>query len=71
MKNKQVITAKEIKRLPAGTEINIIRESDGQIRIAEVVNCGKRKMLRGPRGLSYIKDIPGYLYELRTEEKNE
>ena len=61
----KTLTAAQVKKLPVGTDVRIVRESTGQTGLLWVVKSGRKKMLRGvaTKRLHEIKDRQGWHYE--------
>jgi len=60
----KTLTAAQVKRLPVGTDVALVRESTGQRALLWVVKSGRKKMLRGVFGWMHeIADRPGWHYE--------
>jgi len=61
----KTLTAAQVKKLPVGTDVRLVRESTGRTGLLRVVKSGRRKMLRGvvTDHLHEIKDRQGWHYE--------
>lgn len=59
----KILTADQVKKLPVGTDIIIVREGTGQTGMTWIVKVGRKKMLRGVAATHEIKDRPGWHYE--------
>lgn len=59
----RILTAEQVKRLPVGTDIILVREGTGQTGMLWVVKVGRKKMLRGVAATHEIVDRPGWHYE--------
>lgn len=69
----KTLTAAQVKKLPVGTDVRIVRESTGQTGLLWVVKSGRKKMLRGvvTSHLHEIKDRQGWHYEeVETDDKD-
>lgn len=63
------LTAAQVKRLPVGTDVALVRESTGQRGMLWVVKSGRKKMLKGVLGaLHEITDRPGWHYEEKEHD---
>lgn len=68
----KILTAKQVKKLPVGTDIAIVNERTGAKGLCWIIKSGKKKVLRDVYDVHDIKDRDGYRYEevdLREEEK--
>lgn len=69
----KTLTAAQVKKLPVGTDVRLVRESKGQTGLLWVVKSGRKKMLRGvvTGHLHEIKDRQGWHYEeVDTHDQN-
>ena len=69
----KTLTAAQVKKLPVGTDVRLVRESTGQTGLLWVVKSGRKKMLRGvvTGHLHEIKDRQGWHYEeVDKDDKN-
>ena len=66
----KTLTAEQVKRLPVGTDIRLVRNEDGKSGLLHIVKYGRQKRLKGvftePRE---IKDQPGWHFE-RVEDES-
>lgn len=60
----KILTAAQVKKLPVGTDVVIVRESDNRTGSLWVVKSGRKTMLKGVYGLREIVDRPGWHYEV-------
>ena len=69
----KILTAAQVKKLPVGTDVRLVRESTGRTGLLWVVKSGRKKMLRGvvTGHLHEIKDRQGWHYEeVDKDDKN-
>ena len=57
------LTAAQVKKLPIGAEVMIIRERMGTSTLTQVIRSGRKKMLKGNAYVHEIKDRAGWRYE--------
>ncbi len=65
-KTMKVLSADKVKKLPPGTDVFLVRESNGSKGRLWIVKVGKKKMLKGIYSEHEIKDRPGWHYEVET-----
>ena len=63
---RKTLTADQVKKLPVGTDVFLIRESTGQWGMLWVVKSGRKKMLKGVAAEHEIKDRAGWHYEVEV-----
>lgn len=62
---KKTLTAAQVKKLPVGTNVYLIKDGDDKFGFLWIVKSGRKKMLRGVQGnLLEIKDVDGFHYEV-------
>lgn len=62
----KVLTAQNVKNLPVGTDVILVRDGTGKSGKLWVIKSGRKKMLRGVMGTHEIKDRPGWHYEVEA-----
>lgn len=63
---RKVITADQVKKLPVGTDVFLVRDATGQCAMMWVVKSGRKKILKGVLAEHNIKDRPGWHYEVEA-----
>ena len=63
----KTLTAKQVKRLPLGTDVFLVNDKTGQRGSMWVIQNGRKKMLRGIINVMEIKDKEGWHYEIKEE----
>ena len=63
----KTVTAKQVKRLPLGTDVFLVNDKTGQRGSMWVIQNGRKKMLRGIINVMEIKDKEGWHYEIKEE----
>ncbi len=66
----KTVTAKQVKRLPVGTDVILVNEKTGSRGRLWVIKSGRKKMLRGILTSHEIKDMEGWHYEIEEEQKD-
>lgn len=61
---RKQLTAAQVKKLPAGTDIYVIREATGQEGKMWIIKSGRKKKLKGIMTEHDIMDRPGWHYEV-------
>lgn len=59
----KTLTAKQVKRLPVGTDIYMVNEKTGEKGMLWIVKSGREKRLKGVSTIMDIKDRAGWHYE--------
>lgn len=59
----KILTAKQVKRLPVGTDILLVDEKSGKHGMLWIIKSGRKKMLKGVAAMHEIKDREGFHYE--------
>ena len=67
----KTVTAKQVKRLPLGTDVFLVNDKTGQRGSMWVIQNGRKKMLRGIINVHEITDMEGWHYEIEEEQKDE
>lgn len=65
----KILTADKVKKLPPGTDVYLVRDSDGSRGMMWIVKSGRKKLLKGVYATHEIKDRPGYHYEVENESR--
>lgn len=60
----KILSADKVKKLPPGTDVYTVRESDGSRGMLWVIKSGRKKLLKGVYGTHEIIDRPGWHYEV-------
>ncbi len=63
----KILTAKQVKRLPLGTDVYLVNDKTGSRGSLWVIQNGRKKMLRGIINVHEIKDMEGWHYEIKEE----
>lgn len=63
----KTVNAKQVKRLPLGTDVFLVNDKTGQRGSMWVIQNGRKKMLRGIINVMEIKDKEGWHYEIKEE----
>ena len=63
---RKTISASEVKKLPAGTDVWNVSEATGKAGKLWIVKSGRKKLLRGITVFMEIKDREGWHYEVET-----
>lgn len=66
----KTLTAEKVKRLPPGTDVNIVNERDGSVGHMWIIKSGRKKLLRGILSTHEIIDRPGWHYEIEEGKKS-
>lgn len=66
----KTVTAKQVKRLPLGTDVFLVNDKTGSRGSLWVIQNGRKKMLRGIINVMEIKDMEGWRYEIEEEQKD-
>lgn len=61
---RKTLSAAQVKKLPAGTDVLKVRDATGQVARLWVVKSGRKKMLKGVYAEFDIKDQSGWHYEI-------
>lgn len=64
---RKTLTADKVKKLPAGTDVFLVRESTGNVGRLWIVKSGRKKMLKGIMTEHEIRDRAGWHYEVEVE----
>lgn len=64
----KILTAKQVKRLPVGTDIYMVNEKTGEKGMLWIVKSGREKRLKGVSTVLDIKDRAGWRYEVEEEQ---
>ena len=67
----KTVTAKQVKRLPLGTDVFLVNDKTGSRGSMWVIQNGRKKMLRGIVNVLEIKDKEGWHYEIDEDKKDE
>ena len=67
----KTVTAKQVKRLPLGTDVFLVNDKTGQRGSMWVIQNGRKKMLRGIINVMEIKDMEGWHDEIEEEQRDE
>ncbi len=67
----KTVTAKQVKRLPLGTDVFLVNDKTGSRGSMWVIQNGRKKMLRGIINVMEIKDMEGWHYEIEEEQRDE
>lgn len=65
----KILTAAQVKRLPVGTKIKLVREGNNTSGRLWVVKSGNKKMLCGVMATHKIEDRPGWHFEEADDER--
>lgn len=60
----KTLTAAQVKKLPVGTDVFLVREATGQRGRLWVIKEGRFKRLKGVMAIHKIEDRPGWHYEV-------
>lgn len=63
---RKTLTAEQLKKLPAGTDVLLVRESTGQVGRLWIVKNGRKKKLKGIMTEHEIRDRAGWHYEVEA-----
>lgn len=63
---RKTLTVAQVKKLPAGTDVFLIRESTGQEGRLWIVKSGRKKILKGIMTEHDIADRKGWHYEVEV-----
>ena len=66
----KTVTAKQVKRLPLGTDVFLVNDKTGSRGSMWVIQNGRKKMLRGIINVMELKDKEGWHYELDEDKKD-
>ena len=64
---RKTLTAAQVKRLPVGTDVFLVRDATGQAGTLWIIKSGRKKMLKGAYVLRDITDRAGWHYEVEKD----
>lgn len=64
---RKTVTAAQVKRLPVGTDVFLVREANGKEGMLWIIKSGRKKMLKGVVATHEIKDRTGWHYEVEVD----
>ena len=60
----KILSADKVKKLPVGTDVRLVRESDSAAAMMWIVKSGRKKLLKGVYAEHEIADRQGWHYEV-------
>lgn len=60
----KTLTASQVKRLPVGKDVFLVRDATGEIGRLWIIKRGRKKLLKGVYSEHEIKDRVGWHYEV-------